>query len=90
MFDAVHNLSIATLRSLAASLRNGPLAVGLSRRALAQVVGSQAAAVHESLDQLQQQGTTPTHMALLLEAIAETRERAADPQLLFELVLSGP
>ena len=81
MFDALHNLSLATLRSLA---------VGLSRHALAQVVGLQAPAVHENLEGLIKQGMSPGLIALMLEAIAETRERAADPQLLFELVLSGP
>jgi len=30
------------------------------------------------------------HVALLLEAIAKAQERAADPQLLFDLVLPGP
>ncbi len=90
MFDALHNLSLATLRSLAASFRTGPLAVGLSRHALAQVVGSQAAAVHKNLEELQKQGMAPAQIALMLDAIAESRERAADPQLLFELVLSGP
>lgn len=90
MFDAIHNLSVATLRALAASLRDGPLAAGLSRHALAQVIGPQAAAVYEKLEELQKQGMAPAHVALMLEVIAQTRERAADPQLLFELVLSGP
>jgi hypothetical protein len=90
MFDALHNLSLATLRALVASLREGPLAAGLSRHALAQVVGKQAAAVHGNLEELQKRGMTPAHIAMMLEAIAETRQRAANPQLLFELVLSGP
>ena len=90
MLDAIHNLSVATLRSLAASLRGGPLAVGLSRHAIAQVIGPQAADVHENLEELQKQGMALAHMALLLDAIAQTRERAADPQVLFDLVLSGP
>jgi phosphatidylserine/phosphatidylglycerophosphate/cardiolipin synthase-like enzyme len=90
MFEALHNLSLATLRALVASLRDGPLAAGLSRHALAQVVGRQAAAVHGNLEEFQKQGMASAHIALLLQAIAETRERAADPQLLFELVLSGP
>ncbi len=90
MLDAIHNLSVATLHSLAASLRGGPLALGLSRHAIAQVIGPQAAAVHENLEELQKQGMALAHIALLLDAIAQTRERAADPQVLFDLVLSGP
>lgn len=90
MLDAIHNLSVATLRSLAASFRGGPLALGLSRHAIAQVIGPQAAAVHANLEELQKQGMALTHIALLLDAIAQARERAPDPQHLFELVLSGP
>jgi hypothetical protein len=90
MLDALHNLSFAALRALAASLRDGPLAVGLSRHTLAQIVGGQADAVHGNLEGLQKQGMTPAHLALMLEAMAQTRERAGDPQILFELVLSGP
>ncbi|MBI4325368.1 MAG: phospholipase [Chloroflexi bacterium] len=90
MLDAVHNLSVATLRALAESLRDGPLAVGLSRHALARIIGPQVAAVHGNLEELQKQGLAPAHIALMLEAIAQTRERTADPQLLFDLVLSGP
>jgi hypothetical protein len=63
MLDALHNLSIATLRTIAASLRDGPLAVGLSRHTLAQVIGPQAAAVHGNLEELQKQGMTPAQIA---------------------------
>lgn len=90
MLDVLHNLSIATLRSLAGSLREGPLSVGLSRHAIAQVIGSQTSAVHECLEELLKQGMALKHMALLLDAIAKSQEDATDPQLLFELVLSGP
>ena len=37
-----------------------------------------------------QQGMAPKHIAILAEAIAQCSERAAAPQSLFELVLSGP
>jgi PLD-like domain len=90
MLDAVHHLSVATLRALAASFRDGPLAVGLSHHALAQVIGTQATTVYSNLEELQKQGMASAHVALMLEAVAQTRERATDPQLLFELVLSGP
>ena len=90
MLDALQNLPPAALRSLAASLREGPLAIGLSRHALAQAIGPQAQAVHESLDGLIQQGMAPKQIAILAEAIAQCSERAAAPQSLFELVLSGP
>lgn len=90
MLEPIHSLSVGGLRAIAASLRDGPLALGLSRHALAQLIGSQAEAVHGSLEELRKQGMTSGHMALTLEAIAEAREGSADPQLLFDLVLSGP
>ena len=90
MLDAIHNLSSASLRALAGSLREGPLALGLSHHGLAQIVGSQAADVHSDLNELQQRAMATAQIALLLEAIADTRERACNPELLFELVLSGP
>jgi hypothetical protein len=90
MLDALQNLSPAALRSLAASLREGPLALGLSRHALAQAIGPQAAAAHECLDELLRQGMAPKQIAILAQVIAECSERAAEPQSLFELVLSGP
>jgi phosphatidylserine/phosphatidylglycerophosphate/cardiolipin synthase-like enzyme len=90
MLEPIHTLSVGGLRAICASLRDGPLALGLSRHGLAQIIGSQAKAVHESLQELHKQGMTPGHIALTLDAIADARERAIDPQLLFDLVLSGP
>ena len=90
MLDPLHSLPSAALRSLAASLREGPLALGLSRHALAQAIGPQAQAVQETLDGLVQQGMAPKHIAILAEAIAQCSERATAPHSLFELVLSGP
>lgn len=90
MLEAFHLLSSAALRALAASMREGLLAVGNSHHALAQVVGTQAATVHGALDGLQGQGMSLANVALMLDAIAEARERAVQPHLLFDLVLSGP
>lgn len=90
MLEAVHNLPVAAVRALAASLRDGPLAMGLSRHALGQVVGSQAATVLVDLQELQNQGMSVAHLALLLEAVARGRERTADSHPPIELVLSGP
>ena len=89
MLEVLHNLSDTALRALAASLRNGPLAVGLSRHSVAQVTGSEAGAVLEVLEALRQQGMSPVHTALMLDAIAQARE-VRSGQMLFDLVLSGP
>lgn len=90
MIDALQQLPTVSLRSLATSLRDGPLSLGLTKYALAQIVSSSAAAVQVCLENLLKQGMTFQHVAVLVDAIADTRDRAADPSLLFELVLSGP
>jgi hypothetical protein len=90
MLDALHSLPLNALRALAASLRDGALAAGLSRHVIGQIAGARADQVHASLDDFHRQGLSGAHMALLLDAMAETRERAAEPSLLFDLVLSGP
>jgi hypothetical protein len=90
MLAPLHRLSPTVLRSLAASLREGPLSLGVTRHALTQIVGSHAGEVFTCFDALREQGMTPKHTALLTEAIAMERESASAPQHLFDLVISGP
>jgi hypothetical protein len=90
MIDALHKLPTSSLRSLAASLREGPLSSGITRYALQQIAGAQAAGLKSCLEGLQQNGMTPEHISLLVEAVATAREDRPAPSSLFELVLSGP
>jgi phospholipase D-like protein len=90
MIDTLHKLPTSSLRSLAASLREGPLSSGITRYTLQQIAGTEATELKTCLEGLQQNGMTPTHIALLVEAIAKARENTPDPSSLFELVLSGP
>lgn len=90
MFEPLQNLSPANLRSLATSLREGPLSLGITRQALAQIVGAHAAAICVCFDALRAQGMSPSHIAMLIEAVAATRESVTTPQQLFDLVISGP
>lgn len=90
MFDPLQNLSPANLRSLAASLREGPLSLGITRQALTQIVGPHGGEMFNCFDALRERGMTPNHIALLIEAVATARENAPTPQQLFDLVISGP
>lgn len=86
----LHTLSVAALRSLAAALREGTLSAGISRYPLQQIAGPRAAELEICLDTLLQTGMGSRHIALLVDAIADARDRLPDPALLFDLVLSGP
>jgi phosphatidylserine/phosphatidylglycerophosphate/cardiolipin synthase-like enzyme len=90
MFEPLQNLSPANLRSLASSLREGPLSLGITRQALTQIVGPHAGEMFICFDALREQGMTPNHIALLIEAVATAREKSATTQQLFDLVISGP
>lgn len=90
MLESLHNLSPAVLKSLAKSLKEGPLSLGISKQALNQIVGSHAGEVCACFEKLQQQGMSPAHIALLTEAVSSARHDAASPQQLIDLVISGP
>lgn len=90
ILEALYQLPLAALKLLMASLREGPLAAGVSRHALEQVAGAEASDLETCLTGLFRVGMTPAQIALVVEGIAEARKRAADPSLLFDLVLSGP
>jgi len=90
MTDALHKLPTLSLRSLAASLREGPLSSGITRYTLQQIAGGQAAELKTCLEELQQNGMTPAQIALLVEAVVKARENNPIPASLFDLVLSGP
>lgn len=86
----LHELSSDSLRALAASLRQGPLATGLTDHALHQVAGANSGQLRAQLEELLREGWSTSALSLLATEIAEARERIGDPSLLFELVLSGP
>jgi hypothetical protein len=90
MFESLHNLSPAVLNALAKSLKDGPLALGVTSHGLKQVVGAPAGDVYTCIDQLRQRGMTPTQIGLLVEAVASTRANIATPQHIVDLVISGP
>jgi hypothetical protein len=80
----------ADLMALAASLKDGVLAAGISAHAVRQVAGACAAEVTADLERLSRQGWSPQQLALLVESVGKAKERQSDPAMLFDLVLSGP
>jgi hypothetical protein len=90
MTRALHALSTPALRALAASLRSGPLSLGISRHAVTQVAGSIAPDVEVCLQSFCNAGMSPAQIALVVEAIAEGRDKVVDPTKIVELVISGP
>jgi hypothetical protein len=90
MLEVLHELSSRSLRTLASSLKEGALSLGLSQPAISQIVGPLAADVRACLQSLLAMGCSTNHLAVLVQAIADERERAPDPAILLDLVLSGP
>jgi len=90
VFKALQDLSVASLRALAASLRSGPLSFGLSGHAVSQIAGSSASKVLDALSELLAKGIAPQHAAIVVDAIADARENATDPAQIVDIVLSGP
>ena len=86
----LHSIPLAALRALAASLRTGPLSLKISRHAVSQIVGLGAVDVEACLLSLHDAGMTPEQTAIVVEAIAESKELAGDPGKILELVISGP
>ena len=91
MHDALHKLTSASLRQLAASLRDGALAGGITSHAVMQIAGgSLTDEVIRALTELREGGWSPRQIADLSEAMVEARDRTSQPEDLFDLVLSGP
>jgi len=90
MTGPLHELSTAMLRALTASLRSGPLSLGISGGIVQQIAGANAKGVKVCLEGLVKGGMTPQHVATLVETIIVSRERAVSPDQILELVLSGP
>jgi phosphatidylserine/phosphatidylglycerophosphate/cardiolipin synthase-like enzyme len=88
--SVLHELSSDSLRALAASLRQGPLATGLTDNTLHQIAGANAEHLRIFLETLLCDGWPRSALSRLALEIAEAREQRGDPSLLFELVLSGP
>lgn len=91
MIEPLHKLDSASLRELAASLRQGPLASSYTSHGIQQIVSTNAASdILHCLQSLDRSGWAPSQVAVLVENVIRARESAADPNELMDLVLSGP
>jgi hypothetical protein len=89
--DALHALTDADLGALAAALRSGRLHPPYSVVAVQRFCAADpAAAVAGGLQQLDAEGMLPRHLALLAEAVLQTRARLPAGGDLVELVWTGP
>ena len=90
MLDAIHQQSDAALRHLAAALRSGSLATGISTAALSALLGGEDAALWLSLNALREGGFQPSQIAVLCDSILRARHGADDLGREIELIVSGP
>jgi hypothetical protein len=88
MSDTIHRLSIANLRALAASLRSGPLSLGISRHSVSPIAGFATDRVIDYLEHLSNAGMSPAQIALVIDGIGDAR--SAEPEQAVDLILSGP
>ena len=88
--EVLHALSTANLKALATSFRDGQLSMGVTPAGFCQLLSGCSGDVLACLEALAAQGMGAAQCALLLDAIANERERAPDLARLLELVLSGP
>jgi len=86
-FQPFESLPAATLMTLAASLREGALSVGISRMVIEQIAGEAAIAVTAGLRGAMDEGMNSKTLADLLDVIARSKSQRASSA---ELVLSGP
>lgn len=90
MFAPLHKLSLGSLSALAASLKEGPLSLGITRSVLQQTFGAHAPDIQHCLEGMREQGMSTRQMALLVDAVVGARAIVGEPQQLFDLVISGP
>ena len=91
MFDAFYQLTSLSLRELAAALNEGPLSNEISSHILQQIVGSSLSTeITMYLKELLDDGWNIRQISLLMNMIANTKEKLANPERMVDLVLSGP
>ena len=90
MHTNLQRLSAGELRSLAAALRDGVLAAGISAHAVRQVTGACGLDVAAELVLLHAAGWDSVQIALLADAIADAKDSRRELCEVLDLVLSGP
>lgn len=86
----LNELSVQSLRALAASLHDGALSSGITRYPLQQISGSRAVELETCLKFLSESTMSTRQIALLVKAVADARADTPNFSDLVDLVLSGP
>lgn len=84
----LHTLTDGSLRALAASLRSGILATGMSRSEVQRICGDAPAA--DYLEKLYQDGFLAVHIHAIVQAVLDTRESAEPLSHILDVIVSGP
>jgi phosphatidylserine/phosphatidylglycerophosphate/cardiolipin synthase-like enzyme len=91
MSDLFQLLTDSDLSAVSAALRSGRLSSPFTSAAVQRFCAAPAsAAVAERMQQLANDGMAPRHVALLIEAVLQTRLRRVDATDLVDLVCTGP
>jgi phosphatidylserine/phosphatidylglycerophosphate/cardiolipin synthase-like enzyme len=91
MSDLFQLLTDSDLSAVAAALRSARLSPPFTSAAVQRFCAAPAAAaVAERMQQLANDGMAPRHVAILIEAILQTRSRRLDATDLVDLVCTGP
>ncbi len=90
-FEPFHQLTSTALAELADALEASALSQSVAYHVIQQVAGASfAGKLAECIEKLVSQGWTNAQIAGLATAIRESREQAANPEQLFDVVLTGP
>lgn len=90
-FRALHKLTSTALRELSEGLAASGTSSGMTNHVLQQIAGaSLAEELAQCVAKLVAQGWTNAQIADLAAAVGESRDQAANPEKLFDVVLTGP
>jgi hypothetical protein len=86
----LHSLTDGSLRAVAASLRSGVLAAGMSRSEIQRTCGGASGAVFEYFSTLCSEGFSPKHILAIVQAVLDLRTSTEPLSHILEVIVSGP
>jgi hypothetical protein len=86
----LHSLTDGSLRAVAASLRSGVLAAGMSRSEIQRTCGDASGDVYEYFSTLYTDGFSPKHILAVVQAVLDLRTSVEPLSHILELIVSGP
>ena len=86
----LHCLTDGSLRAVAASLRSGVLAAGMSRSEIQRTCGGASGTVCEYFSTLYSDGFSPKHILAIVQAVLDLRTSVEPLSHILEVIVSGP